>query len=151
MVAVREKEIRAATYVENQNGQLTVKEDDDESMVIWPSVDVEAFFKLEKEKEGEENLNEIDQNDQYKWLKLANPMKIEVKAGEMLYLPALWYHQVAQTVDEKEGICVAVNYWYDLDFSGPFYSMVNYVKNMSVLVLKEDEARERAIKNEARV
>ena len=78
--------------------------------VPWPSVDLDAYFALPEE-DRNVPLEEIDENDPWKWTKLSTPMRVEVKAGEMLYLPAMWYHQVAQRVDEKEGVCVAVNYW----------------------------------------
>ncbi|KAK7606688.1 cupin-like domain-containing protein [Phyllosticta paracitricarpa] len=42
---------------------------------------------------------------------LAQPLKVTLESGDMLYLPAMWYHKVAQSCSE-EGICVAVNYWY---------------------------------------
>ncbi|KAI1822883.1 phospholipase A2 [Xylaria intraflava] len=41
---------------------------------------------------------------------LAEPMRISLEPGDMLYLPAMWYHKVSQSCSE-EGICVAVNYW----------------------------------------
>nr|5NFO_A Chain A, JmjC domain-containing protein 7 [Homo sapiens]5NFO_B Chain B, JmjC domain-containing protein 7 [Homo sapiens] len=34
-----------------------------------------------------------------------------VRAGEMLYLPALWFHHVQQS----QG-CIAVNFWYDMEY-----------------------------------
>lgn len=33
----------------------------------------------------------------------------------MLYLPAMWYHDVAQT----DGT-ISVNYWYDMDFGANY-------------------------------
>ncbi|ERS95798.1 hypothetical protein HMPREF1624_07874 [Sporothrix schenckii ATCC 58251] len=42
---------------------------------------------------------------------LAEPMRVTLNPGDMLYLPAMWYHKVSQTASD-EGICVAVNYWY---------------------------------------
>jgi jumonji domain-containing protein 7 len=40
-----------------------------------------------------------------------NLLHVEVKAGETLYLPALWYHQVSQTE-----FTIAVNVWHDMAF-----------------------------------
>ena len=40
-----------------------------------------------------------------------NLLQVEVKAGETLYLPALWYHQVSQTE-----FTIAVNVWHDMAF-----------------------------------
>jgi jumonji domain-containing protein 7 len=41
---------------------------------------------------------------------LARPMRVTLDPGDMLYLPAMWYHKVSQSCLE-DGICVAVNYW----------------------------------------
>ncbi|XP_061156812.1 bifunctional peptidase and (3S)-lysyl hydroxylase JMJD7 isoform X1 [Syngnathus typhle] len=41
----------------------------------------------------------------------AQPLHCSVKAGEMLYLPSLWFHHVRQSHG-----CIAVNFWYDMDF-----------------------------------
>ncbi|XP_013074420.2 bifunctional peptidase and (3S)-lysyl hydroxylase Jmjd7-like [Biomphalaria glabrata] len=41
----------------------------------------------------------------------ARPLTVSVKAGETLYLPSLWFHHVQQSHG-----CIAVNYWYDMDF-----------------------------------
>jgi len=43
------------------------------------------------------------------------PIVITVKAGEALYLPALWFHQVSQSPDE-EGRTIAVNFWYNMQY-----------------------------------
>lgn len=66
-----------------------------------------------------------------KYAGLVTPMRVRLEKGDMLYLPALWYHKVAQECDE-EGICVAVNYWYDMDFSGSFWPLCNFARNVAV-------------------
>ena len=40
------------------------------------------------------------------------PIVATVRAGEVLYLPALWWHAVSQRGDDG-GATVAVNYWYE--------------------------------------
>ncbi|CDQ62680.1 unnamed protein product [Oncorhynchus mykiss] len=42
---------------------------------------------------------------------LARPLHVTVKAGEMLYLPSLWFHHVRQSHG-----CIAVNFWYDMEY-----------------------------------
>ncbi|EHA55292.1 hypothetical protein MGG_08136 [Pyricularia oryzae 70-15] len=73
--------------------------------------------------------------------KLACPMRVTLEPGDMLYLPAMWYHKVSQSCGEQ-GVCVAVNYWYDMDFSGPLYPMSSFVRAVhmrdEVNVLKQD-------------
>lgn len=46
-----------------------------------------------------------------KYSHLAQQMHVTLGKGDMLYLPALWYHKVGQSCGE-DGICVAANYWY---------------------------------------
>ena len=41
----------------------------------------------------------------------ANPVNCTVNAGEMLYLPSLWFHHVQQSHG-----CVAINFWYDMEY-----------------------------------
>lgn len=59
------------------------------------------------------------------YTRYASSATVHVRAGEVLYLPALWYHQVSQTC-----YTVAVNMWHDADFCGPawaYYSMCKAV------------------------
>lgn len=42
-------------------------------------------------------------------------MRVPVKAGEVLFLPSLWWHQVEQKAG-KDNMVVAINYWYDMPF-----------------------------------
>ena len=43
----------------------------------------------------------------------ASPLRCTVRAGETLYLPALWYHQVGVGKGE-EGLTITVNKWFDM-------------------------------------
>lgn len=54
-----------------------------------------------------------------KWQHL-HPIRVTVRAGETLYLPAMWYHQVSQHCTT-----IAINYWYEMkfDFRYVFYQM----------------------------
>ena len=40
---------------------------------------------------------------------------VVLKSGDVLYLPSLWYHQVAQHHPE-DAFVVACNYWWDMDY-----------------------------------
>ena len=55
----------------------------------------------------------------------AKPLTVTVKAGEMLYLPSLWFHHVQQSHG-----CIAVNYWYDMQYDLKF----NYYQFLESLV-----------------
>jgi hypothetical protein len=45
---------------------------------------------------------------------LPQPLRVHVRAGEVLYLPSLFYHEVEQRGDCNGELCIAVNYWYDM-------------------------------------
>ncbi|KAI0157891.1 Clavaminate synthase-like protein [Hypoxylon sp. FL1284] len=64
-----------------------------------------------------------------KYSHLARPLRVTLNPGDMLYLPAMWYHKVSQSCSE-EGMCVAVNYWYDMEFSGPLYPLTSFVRTL---------------------
>ncbi|KAI8368725.1 JMJD7-PLA2G4B protein-like protein [Blakeslea trispora] len=51
----------------------------------------------------------------------ARPITVTVDEGDMLYLPALWFHQVLQEGDT--GV-IAINYWYDMDYRNSLFSTV---------------------------
>eukprot|EP00979_Chaetoceros_neogracilis_P001732 scaffold307_cov238-Chaetoceros_neogracile.AAC.3 len=89
-------------------------------MVRWLESDVERllppFSKIEQQSSLEQN----------PLLKHAHPMRVHVKAGEMLYLPSLWYHRVTQTCET-----VAVNYWYDMRFDSPGWCTFNLFQHIN--------------------
>ena len=45
-----------------------------------------------------------------------HPMTVRVQAGDILYLPSLWFHAVSQSQET-----VAVNWWFDMQFQSPLY------------------------------
>lgn len=51
----------------------------------------------------------------------ATPISVTLDAGEVLYLPSLWFHRVAQTGDES-GKTIAVNFWYDQAYDSRYTS-----------------------------
>lgn len=68
----------------------------------------------------------------------SRPLRVTLDEGDMLYLPALWYHKVSQSCSD-EGICCAVNYWYDLEFSGGFWPMASFVRSVGLLSMQEQK------------
>ncbi|KAG5954319.1 hypothetical protein E4U13_003380 [Claviceps humidiphila] len=64
--------------------------------------------------------------------KFAKPMRITLNPGDMLYLPAMWYHKVSQSSGPgEEGFVAAINYWYDMDFSGPLYPAFSLIRTLT--------------------
>jgi jumonji domain-containing protein 7 len=52
-------------------------------------------------------------------LAMASPLRCTVRAGETLYLPALWYHQVG-VGEGEEGLTIAVNKWFEMQHGVAF-------------------------------
>ncbi|KAF2648796.1 Clavaminate synthase-like protein [Lophiostoma macrostomum CBS 122681] len=76
-----------------------------------------------------------------KFSNLSRPLRVTLNPSDMLYLPALWYHKVSQSCSD-EGICCAVNYWYDVDFGGGFWSMAGFVRGVAGLSLRGQDGVE---------
>lgn len=56
---------------------------------------------------------------------LLKPLECVVHAGEMLYLPAMWYHRATQLCPT-----ISVNYWHDMDFDCK-YVYYNFVHDVA--------------------
>eukprot|EP00913_Durusdinium_trenchii_P000414 g379.t2 len=96
----RSEEVPAASYVRNDSGQLEVVLDNPEDFVPWIPFDVADVY-------GDGDGRYAD----YGRFGAALAVEVSVEAGELLYLPAMWYHRVAQ-----RGVTIAVNYWHDMQF-----------------------------------
>jgi jumonji domain-containing protein 7 len=64
--------------------------------------------------------------EKYPKFSTATQYKVRVKSGDCLFLPSLWFHHVTQSHK-----CIAVNYWYDMDFDIKYC----YYKMLKQLVL----------------
>jgi jumonji domain-containing protein 7 len=62
---------------------------------------------------------------------LSKAVAVTLQEGDMLYLPAMWYHKVKQT-SGKEGFACAVNYWYDMSFEGSFWAGNSFVRDVAL-------------------
>ncbi|XP_011005009.1 PREDICTED: jmjC domain-containing protein 7-like [Populus euphratica] len=56
------------------------------------------------------------------------PFHCTVKAGEILYLPSMWFHHVRQSPDDN-GCTIALNYWYDMQFDIK-YAYFNFLQSI---------------------
>ena len=77
------------------------------------------------------------------------PITVTLHEGECLYLPALWFHEVAQEPD-NEGLVIAVNYWYDLDYAGPKWRDWQFIRKVAMCAAgRTDEAEAELDEEEA--
>jgi jumonji domain-containing protein 7 len=122
---IGERHLPSASYGRAEDGMLVIKREEGEGLpfATW-------------DPDGSENSSdEVEEHGDMKGRKekeyrdLARPMRVTLDKGDMLYLPALWYHKVSQSCGE-EGICCAVNYWHDMEFGGSFYPLCNLVRNL---------------------
>ncbi|KAM9294406.1 bifunctional peptidase and (3S)-lysyl hydroxylase JMJD7 [Gastrophryne carolinensis] len=83
-----------ATYQVNEDGSFKLVDQESADQVPWIPVDP-----------LEPDLSKYPAYSQ------TQPLHVTVRAGEMLYLPSLWFHHVRQSHG-----CIAVNYWYDMEY-----------------------------------
>lgn len=112
---VNEQPLRPATYSRTEHG-LTLEMDANEEPVPFATWDPNS---------PDENATSFSH--------LAQPLRVTLNPGDMLYLPAMWYHKVSQScAEEDEGFVLAVNYWYDMEFSSPLFPLSAFVRNISL-------------------
>ena len=93
------------------------------SSLTWIDVDIDYGIPLERNP---------------KWNHI-HKVHCVVKPGEILYIPALWYHQVSQTQ-----LTIAINFWYEMkfDFRFIFYQLAQRTGingNSKAVVENEDD------------
>ncbi|XP_006632536.3 bifunctional peptidase and (3S)-lysyl hydroxylase JMJD7 isoform X1 [Lepisosteus oculatus] len=83
-----------ATFSQGEDGTFEVVDEQNADKVPWIPVDPLS-----------------PDYERYPEYRQARPLSCTVRAGEMLFLPALWFHHVRQSHG-----CIAVNFWYDMEF-----------------------------------
>lgn len=121
---VRREKVRSATYVLNKDEdplklQFDSKIQIDSEEMEWIGVDLEDSPEHELVYRNPEIVD-------------VHAVKVEVSAGEVLFLPAMWLHRVAQREarlpnGEEDTCIVAVNYWYDMQMDGALYHLCQHV------------------------
>lgn len=97
-----------AVYKLREDGNFEVVDEKDSDKVPWIPLDP---------------MNpDLERYPQYEH---ARPLHCTVRAGEMLYLPSLWFHHVRQSHG-----CIAVNFWYDMEYDIKY----NYFQLLESLV-----------------
>lgn len=67
----------------------------------------------------------------------ARPTTVTLYAGDMLYLPAMWYHRVSQTTGpspDGKGVplAIAVNWWTPMRYDGAAYALSTFVRRATL-------------------
>ena len=109
-----------ARYVRDVRGGLVVKPSG-AAALSWIAVDPLA--------------PNLDAHPRYRH---ARPMVIDVREGDLLYLPALWIHHVAQI----GSLVIAVNWWSDLDYAGPVWALGQLCRRLAAAADGREEADE---------
>jgi peptidyl-lysine (3S)-dioxygenase / protease len=106
VVHLKEQEVPVATYRPDAAGLLRPVVDVPSSTVSWISPEARA---------------DEDNN---------GALVVTVDAGEMLYLPSLWYHSVYNVGrnSSNRSPVVAVNFWYPMAFDSPLYVYYSFLK-----------------------
>jgi len=112
----------SAHYVRGRSSELVIEEDRPTAMVPWVSVDPFPLPSDRKEAESKYPL----------YFDGPKPFSCTVRAGELLYLPSMWFHHVRQTPDPK-GPTIALNYWYDMQFDIK-YAYFNLLESLAAIV-----------------
>ena len=96
------------------SGVFSTTLNEDQTRIPWVTIDpLQSRDKLIK---------------QYPLYEHATPRTVTVREGEILYLPSGWYHHVQQACgkwieDGTRAPCIAVNYWFDMEYEGEKYVM----------------------------
>jgi jumonji domain-containing protein 7 len=93
------------------------------SRVRWIAPDVSQLLR-HGSSEYQHQTNRLLQR--YPRLKYAHPMEVRVQAGELLYLPSLWFHRVTQSCET-----IGINYWYDMKFDSPLWCYFSFLQHLS--------------------
>ncbi|KAL2160648.1 hypothetical protein VTH06DRAFT_1336 [Thermothelomyces fergusii] len=119
--AVGERDLRSAVYVRDQDREEGEEEKSGLKLVLEGEDAVVPFPTWDPDRPGE---------NATPYSALVQPMRVTLNPGDMLYLPCMWYHKVSQSCS-PEGVCIAVNYWYDMDFTGPLYPLSTFVRSVA--------------------
>eukprot|EP00250_Pteridium_aquilinum_P018370 c24056_g1_i1 orf=414-1844(-) len=106
-----------AHYVKHKGG-FSVEKEEPVKFVPWASVD--PYPPSEVASEAESCFPE--------YFSGPRPFTCTLRAGEILYLPSMWFHHVRQSPD-TEGRTIALNFWYDMQFDVK-YAYFNFLESL---------------------
>ena len=121
IVFVEEKEYVSGQFVQDKiTKEWKVRIDVTSEKVRWIGGDVTRK-------------DNVEQQRQYPLLQYTSPITVRVKPNEMIYIPSLWLHHITQTSSANHDNAVAtiaVNYWYEMNFSSPLYVYFHLLQQM---------------------
>lgn len=124
VVFLQESEFVTGTFHRMSDGSWAVvadnSNDKEDQVDIEPNTTKWVEPDVKKYMEGDERCR-----SEFPLLAKANPVKVLVKEGQMLYIPSLWYHRVTQTCET-----VGINYWYDMKFDSLNWCYFNFLQNL---------------------
>lgn len=119
----------AQYHLDPAKNKLSIKLVDPPITIPWIPVDPAAF-----------------NYDTFPRSQCARPMVVTLEAGDTLYLPALWFHRVAQDVGpspDRIGVpmAIAVNHWFDMEYSSPLFALSSSLRKLTLALdgIQEDE------------
>lgn len=87
--------------------------------------------------------------DAFPLFRKARSLVVEVEAGDVFYMPSMWFHQVEQFgADHTSSQCVAVNFWYDMQFDIK-YCYFSLVESLAPLVQAQHPLQSKANEQQA--
>ena len=114
-------QVPAAVYRPQHDGSLDLELERPERLVSWCPIEV-----------AQDDVTQAKQVEAYPRFhdpSLPAPLTVQVHAGEILYLPSMWYHMVQQE-DDDSGRVIAVNYWYDMQYDCK-YAYAKLIEHLS--------------------
>jgi jumonji domain-containing protein 7 len=99
----------------------TNDDDGGPELVTW----LDANLLNRKDGEGDEDDDASDRRNPLLSSVKDKILKVHVHEGDLLYLPALWFHCVTQTCET-----VGINYWYDMHFDSPAWCYFNFLQQL---------------------
>jgi len=104
---------------DSSNGSWKVRLDKPNEEVQWIAADV-------TKKDDREYLQK------FPLLRYTHPIEVRVQAGELLYLPSLWFHRVTQSCET-----LGVNWWYDMRFDSPGWIYFHLLQQLRPLASED--------------
>ncbi|KAA1076060.1 hypothetical protein PGT21_033432 [Puccinia graminis f. sp. tritici] len=72
----------------------------------------------------------------YPRFRFARSMSVTLHQGDLFYLPSLWFHHVQAHRTTPNGLIIACNWWYDMNYEGAHYALFSYLRRQ-VLALDQ--------------